>query len=372
MIRGTHTVVLFDVPTTSAGVWISAVLFAFLVAAVHQSKAQKDEAIIVPTNLTFYLPYRDGTPEIRTNLLRATYAVDILDESGKYLRTGKVETASTKPNPTSDARSFMFRIAERFPEPARFRIVKRFSGVDETNRPVKETRSWDVVVTHPTLSAPVSVDSIYFFGESAYISFGTVQYPEHPLYSYRIETEQGMLQDSGRGTTIDLRATLRDPRCVGKGFVAKGMYDGRPFRCINPRTSQVEETVWRFRVAAPTLSPVSIPWAEPGERMTPVLSMGLPSRYDPNVFSYVYVDTRDTSSYVVSTPDIENLRVVSIPSGFVQSYHAQPAGVFSQIVIVPNKALLGKEGLLVTLFFRFEDSRLRVPYEKRYRALVFQ
>jgi hypothetical protein len=346
-------------------------ILLFLIPDVPCS-AQRNDTIVVPTNLTFYLPHHDGTPEIRTNLLRASYDVDIYDEAGKRIRAGKVETASTKPNPTSEARSYMFRIAERFSEPAKYRIVKRFTGTDETHRPVRETSTWNVVVTYPTLSAPVEVDSVYIFGERAYISFGTVQYPEHPLYSYRIETESGAVQDSGRGTTIDLRPTLNNPGCVGKTFVARGLYDGKTYKCVNPRTSQVGETIWRFRIAAPTLSPVSIPWAEPSEKTTPVLSLGLPSRYDPNIFSYVYVDTRDTSSYVVSTPEIENLRVVSVPAGFVQSYHVRPAGVFSQIVMVPNRQLVGKEGLPVTLFIRFEDRKLHIPFEKRYRALVFE
>jgi hypothetical protein len=349
------------------------ILFPFLVLIpASVAVAQGSERVVVPTNVTFYLPYRDGTPEIRTNLLRATYVVEIRDESGHLLRMGNVETASTKPNPTSDARAYMFRVAERFPEPARYRIVKRFNGVDETNRPVKDTRTWEIVVTHPTLSTPVNVDSIYFFGETAHISFGTVQYPEHPLYEYRIETEQGLIQDSGRGATIDLRAALRDPRNVGHVIVAKGLYNGKTFRFVNPRNSMVEETLWRFRVASPTLSPVSIPWAEPGDRATPVLSFGLSSKYDPTIFSYVYVDTRDTANYVVSTPGIVNVRVQSMPTGFVQSYYARSAGVFSQIVIVPDRQMVGKEGLLVTLYFRFEDGNLGIPYEKRYRAVVFQ
>jgi hypothetical protein len=153
-------------------------------------------------------------------------------------------------------------------------------------------------------------------------------------------------------------------------IIAKGLYDGKPFRFVNPLTSRVEETVWRFRVAAPTLSPVSIPWAEPGDKATPILSLGLSSKYDPTVFSYVYVDTRDTTNYVVSTPGIVNLRVQSIPAGFVQSYHARTAGVFSQIVVVPDRRMVEKEGVVVTLFFRFEDGNLGISYEKRYRAVV--
>lgn len=115
-------------------------------------------------------------------------------------------------------------------------------------------------VGFPTLIAPLSVDTAYYFRETGFINFATREFKEASLYGFdiRAQGDDSAVVMRGRGSFVSLDSLITEHNASEeKSFVIRGLYAGRSFRFFNPLTNAVEASVWTIRIRKPRLTIVT-------------------------------------------------------------------------------------------------------------------
>jgi hypothetical protein len=361
------------------GVWVTTLLAALMLHVCGEVVAQSPRVVTRAAYERLYFPDTLGKMEVhwlagQTFKVWATKAarpdeklnfpVDIVQ--GRY------------GNPLTGAKAYGFRATYTLVDTGFYTVTRYSRFVAENGATKDSTASWRLHIVFPNLLAPLSVDSVYYPGESPLIAFATREFPEAHGYTFSIW--QGTTRiDTGAGSNIFLQKFVNDPRFVSndKVYEARGYYDGRIFSYLGASDNAVHASIWHFRIGRPVLDDMGVLWSSDATAeidSLPMLPMALNSAYNPRLFGYAYL-TPKGSSFIFTNARITNLRVQADPEEFLVN-HAGPiyGTTWTDVMITPDEAFLlsgpRNEPKLVTLRFTF-DTQFEKRVAKTYRALVY-
>ena len=167
----------------------------------------------------------------------------------------------------SHGSTYVYRGIVAFPDTGDYLVSLNIEGVGEDHRPFPFERRWRVRVGFPTLIAPLSVDTAYYFGETGFINFATREFKEASLYGFdiRAQGDDTAVVVRGNGSFVSFDSLITEHNASEeKSFVIRGLYAGKSFRFFNPLTNAVEASVWTIRIRKPRLTIVTS-WDDPKE-----------------------------------------------------------------------------------------------------------
>ena len=289
--------------------------------------------------------------------------------------------SSARPGVKNESVISMYKVTHAFDDTGRYRVRMEFAALDEQDRKINHLNKWEVKVSYPTLISPLEVDSVYYYGESAYINFATREYQGTSLYSYEVCSATGDTT-KGEGPFISLDSLTTEKNAKEeKTFLIQGFYHGRRFRFVNPRTKSVEPSEWRIRIGKPQLVIVT-PWDLPQDFKEGDRLFDLHQRLDwgPLQFRCVLLAKRGNSWIHIQPKPPTRVRISSDPPGFLPSNEAaryslnQSAKPWYIVELNPSKDFLDSIELggfrSVNLQIQIE-SQFGENVTRRYSACVY-
>ncbi len=182
---------------------------------------------------------------------------------------------------------------------------------------------YQIDVGYPTIAAPVELRNEYYFSENKTFSFSTNEYSNAQGYSYKIFESGASEISEGEGPVVSLDSLLNNPNNIGRKFTIKGYYEGKEFQYLSASSESVQTSSWEFSVQKPQLDEF-VSWKKKDEKTDQLISI-----YNDRAMSFLYVYIGKTpTGFVVVEPEMKNLRVNSVPSGFIKNFKTQSSGKF--------------------------------------------
>jgi hypothetical protein len=351
--------------------------------AVAQEQSKKTAAELPPirisTGVELILPQK-WYNDIWTPFVRHSYNFKVLNRSGERLSGGSIDSVGGPKDPITQSQTWVYRVRVVFDKPGEYSVETVFNGIDEKGNPKRGVNRRNVIVSHPTLTTPVTVDPYYYYGESPIITFSTREFPETHGYTYSVWQVGGACVDTGAGSNIFLGKIINNPDNAKKNieFEARGYYGGRLFSFLRPQDTTVQKSTWRFKVRKPSLEAVGINWDSDDNTEIgnlPILPMDAQNwAYRPTLFGYAYLG-RKGNSLIVTQAQISNLTIESDPLDFLETHSDPVIGkIWTDVEITPSRSFLqsgpANEPKLVRLTFTFK-TQLEDGVTRSYRALVY-
>jgi hypothetical protein len=265
-----------------------------------------------------------------------------------------------------------------FNEPGVFYLKLSINVIGEASKALVATKYYLINVKLPTLAAPITVRSAYYFSESPAFSFATREFTHQELYSYKVTGCANPKE--GKGSFIDLKDLFNDAANVNRTLKVEGFYNDAIMKYADPATGEAKVASWDIRIDRPNL----------GEFNSWKKITNKPEDDDVPYYMYVDSDPKNVASrqflfgcfgntstgFVFVAPTFNNLSVSSDPEGFLvqgQTFTKTKNGSFSVIQLNVNPEFLGAmavgsdQAVKVTIKFK---NQFGEDWNKIYRANV--
>lgn len=266
-------------------------------------------------------------------------------------------------------------------KPGTYVVKTTFSGWGEKfegKRPsYTKTFSYLVRVNDPTFASPVAIDSVYYVGEKATVSFATNEFKDFNLYSWKIFDKDNRVVIAGNGPVVKLD-TLFYPEKIGD-YTLKGYYNNQEFSYTDPQANTVHHSSWPFIVSGSlALRDMSLWMTKEDEEGVnndiPVLDVSKNTYWNSRVFKFDY-NVLKGDKIIILRPEITDFEVETEPKGLIKKkIEPYDAGMFKVLEFEINPGFFSKRGLEgakdVTLTLSF-DTQFGSE-TKTYKAKLFK
>jgi len=275
---------------------------------------------------------------VAANLLSFDFTAELLTAGGQKVRDIKGFTQRPRKEDFSKyvsggrGTTVWLVLHDFIDQPGSYMVKITVSGKGETGA-FKADRYYAVIVSEPTLAAPITLRPNYYFSENDVMSFATSEYTDFNLYSYQVLDGSAII-DSGRGSVVRLDKILSDINSVGKSITIKGFYQGNQFTFRNPFKDAVENSEWTFSIDKPAVQKFN-GWssAEPKAGEDPWY-ISVDNQFSKS-FLFTYMGMKP-GGIVAVTPEVRNLRVTAEPEAFITGATQRKQGVFVYIDLNVN------------------------------------
>ncbi|MFA6598663.1 MAG: hypothetical protein WCS69_13145 [Ignavibacteriaceae bacterium] len=268
----------------------------------------------------------DVPPLVLTNILRIDYNIDLLDANLQKIRDCKNFTQKPKKEEWAKATAgqrgttFILSIKESIEKTGTFyiRIAIKASG---EKGGLNDAFYYAVIVENPTLAAPVTIRSDYFYSEKESFSFATVEFNDITAYSYKIEDSRGGVFLEGKGPIVKLDSVLKTISNVGQEMTVKGFYNGKQFSFIDPVTKAIKNSEWKFSIKEIDVDVFAGVWKKYDPKTTDEEGGDFASMSNNNARTIMFTllgKKSDGSGYIFAKPEIRgSVQVSSEPAEFL-------------------------------------------------------
>lgn len=316
-------------------------LLLLLLLSMNLYSQNISDTIRVVSLQTFNVPQVGAI--VAANLLSFDFSAELMTMSNEKIRN--VEKYTQRPRKEDFSKyvsggrgtTVWLVLHDFIQEPGEYMIKVSVSGKGETGI-FKADRYYMVIVTEPTLAAPITLRPNYYFSENDVMSFATSEYTDFNLYSYQV-LDGSALIDSGRGSVVRLDNLLSNIEQVGKKITIKGFYQGKQFSFYSPFRKVSEFSEWSFTIDKPAIQKFN-GWssAEPKAGEDPWY-ISVDNQFSKS-FLFVYMGIKP-GGIVAVTPEVRSLRVTSEPEQFITGATSRKQGTFVYIDIAVNPEFLG-------------------------------
>ncbi len=299
-----------------------------------QKESISEDTVKAVTNAAFNVP-SFGAISLQ-NVLKIDYSAELLDANQNKI----MDITNFTQKPTKEELALKVKggrgatvnivLHPKVEQPGRYYAKLRVSASTELGSATKEV-FYPIIVSYPTLAAPIDVRSSYFYTESATFSFATIEYNDPTKYSFVMTDDGGNTLVSGKGPIVKLDTLTNNINNVGKRVTVKGLYEGKEFTF--GQNGQTGATSWQFTIDKPAISKFNS-WASDQQKTQDTwITPGNPSSKS---FLFTYFG-KTPNGYVAIKPEVKNLSVRSDPENFVSGARVRGGGgVFSYIDIDVN------------------------------------
>lgn len=306
----------------------------FITITFAQKETMSEDTVKAVTNAAFNVP-SFGAISLQ-NVLKIDYAAELLDASQNKIMDIKEFTQK----PTKEELALKVKggrgatvnlvLHPKVEQPGVYYAKLRVTANTELGSATKEVY-YPIIVSYPTLAAPVDVRASYFYTEPATFSFATIEYNDPTKYSFVMTDDAGNTLVSGKGPIVKIDTLTNNINNVGKRVTVKGLYEGKEFTFA--QNGSTGTTSWQFSIDKPGISKFNS-WTSDQQKVQDTwITPGNPSSKS---FLFTYFG-KTPNGYVAIKPEIKNLQVRSDPDNFVSGARVRGGGgVFSYIDIDVN------------------------------------
>jgi|YNPMSStandDraft_2_1061718.scaffolds.fasta_scaffold00033_6 hypothetical protein len=316
-------------------------------------------------------------PEIALNLMEIDIAAELFNDKMEKIRD--IKNITQKPSKedlkkitqkTNRGTTVSYRMIDMIEEKGVYFIKTTVKYRDEKNNRGSYSDLYKVIINYPTFASLNKIDPTYYYGEKGTFSFATREYSDYQKYSYRIKLENGTVVDSGSGPIINFDRFFMNPANVGKKYIIEGLYGGKTFKFIDPKTNDIIESIWNFFLSKPQgISEINAWATEADWEKAKVWYIGIDNSFS-SMFQFMYTSQKG-NNYITVTPDARNLSVTCDPPQLLKDYSARPSGGWLFIEMNFNKewvkTLKNDTDVTITISFQTQFERI----VRTYRATIF-